>query len=1028
MFYCYLKRTIIITVVIAGLLQPSYAATAINSKVKKQSAPADTIKGRVIDDFGRQLEGVKIAVVEDTATTAVTDIDGAFQLITAQGNNLVLAHPEFNIQRLKIKSKNLTVRLLKTYIKDPDTIDVLYSRIKAENNLGSIASIYTNQIVTTPATIFPYALAGRLPGLSATQTSGYRNLNQTDALSATLAGFIPTTTGNSESGDNSEITLSLRGQTPITVIDGVQREFSSLEFENIESISVLKDALSTILLGQRSSNGILLVTTKKPVAGPPRISFTAQTAMQQPLKLPKPLPAYQYAYLYNEALQNMGNAPVYTDADFEAYRNGTDPFGYPDVNWFSTLLRKSSPMRKYNLSVDGGSSKARYVVALGYLNQQGMFKDYEIESYNTNTEFSRYTINTNVDVDLSKKFNVSLQLFGRLQNGNQPGATTNTLLSGMYTTPNNAYPIRNANGSFGGSNDFKTNLFSQLTQSGYRIDNTRDVMVNLDLTYKFDDFVKGLWVKAKGNLTTSESSITDRSKVSSVFERVISTSGDTVYNRYGNPSDQVNSFALVSSSQFWYVQGSAGIDRKFGLNNFSFFVMADQRRATINFDLPGTYTNIAGKASYNYNNKYFAEGALNYSGFDRYEPGKRFGLFYAAGLGWKISEESFIKDNASWIDLLKLRATYGRTGNANIGYYTYRTSYEDGNDYQFGADDPPATADGMKEKAQLTTVGATWEKANKLNVGVDFNIFDNKLQFRLDYYRDKYFDLMQPRGTSTSIIGATYPNENIGINLYNGGEFTVTYQNHYNDFNYFITANASIEQSKVIYADEIPRVNDYNRRTGQPVGRGFGYATNGIIQTEEEAASSATFEGYILKPGDLKFVDQNNDGVINDYDQIAVGTGKPRIYYGATLGFSYKGFDFSVLLQGVHNRIISPYYGLDAMRQGNILLLNRWTPSNPLGATLPRLTIGSNVNNTPSFGLNRTFYEQSGNYLRIKNVDLGYNLPYKWISHLGISGMRVFVNGLNLLTFSKNSDIDPEVFGNVYPIQRVINTGVNIKF
>ncbi|RYZ97365.1 MAG: SusC/RagA family TonB-linked outer membrane protein, partial [Sphingobacteriaceae bacterium] len=394
MFYCYLKRYITITAATACLLQTAYGATATSNKLKLYDAPADTIKGTVVDEFARQLAGVKIAVAEDAGTITTTNADGTFAVVTTQGNSLIFDYPGFYTQKQRVKGNDLKIRLLKTYFKTPDTIDVLYGRIKAENNLGSIASIYTNQITTTPATIFPYALAGRLPGLSVSQTSGYRTVNQSDAIYNTGFGLIPTSTGNSEAGDNNEISLSLRGQTPVTIIDGVQREFSSLDFENIESISVLKDALSTILLGQRSSKGILLVTTKKPVAGPPRISFTAQTAIQQPLKLSTPLPAYQYAYLYNEGLQNNGSAPVYTDADFNAYRDGSDPFGHPDVNWFNTLLKKSSPMRKYNLSVDGGSSKARYVVALGYLNQQGMFKDYNIESYNTNTEFSRYTINT----------------------------------------------------------------------------------------------------------------------------------------------------------------------------------------------------------------------------------------------------------------------------------------------------------------------------------------------------------------------------------------------------------------------------------------------------------------------------------------------------------------------------------------------------------------------------------------------------------------------------------------------------------
>jgi TonB-linked SusC/RagA family outer membrane protein len=666
------------------------------------------------------------------------------------------------------------------------------------------------------------------------------------------------------------------------------------------------------------------------------------------------------------------------------------------------------------------------------LNQQGMFQSDDNLSYGTNLGTSRYLINTGIDLDVTKDFTIGLQLFGRIQDGTQPGAQTSTILSRLYATPNNAYPIFNPNGSFGGSTDYIENLYQQTLGSGYLLDNSRDLMANLDLKYKFDKLLPGLYAKGKVNVSSTSSSLIDRSKRQPVYDLSLNQTGDTVYSRYGSISDQPNSFRTTSTAQFFYAQAAIGYNSTIGDHSFGGMLFTDQQISTYQFDLPAKYTNFAATANYNFKSKYFAEAAVNYAGFDRFKPGSQYGLFYAGGLGWDIAKEDFIKDNVQWIDQLKLRGTYGKTGNSNegnLGYFTWRSAFgQDGvNNYPSGTG--YASVFGLVEKG-LANINATWEKAHKLNIGVDMSFLKNKFRVTADVYHDVYYDLLQQRGSTIEIIGIAYPNENIGKNLYAGQELTLTYQNHINNFNYFITANGSRMKTEVLYMNELNRQYDWNKRTGLPVGQTFGYLANGLIQTQEEANKAPLLASTPVYPGDVKLVDMNGDGIIDQFDEVALGNTKPIIYYGATLGFNVSGFDFSILLQGVKNRTYQQTdysFGSGGKDQGYDYLLGRWTPENAATATYPRLTVGFNANNTPYLN-NSSYWTHSGEYFRIKNIDVGYTFPYKLTHKLKISGLRIFANGQNLFTETAYGRLDPEIYNSTaYPTQKTINAGVNIK-
>ena len=1025
-----MRRLFISIYFITGMLFCSYG----------QNAPVSrTLTGKVVDVYGQPIEGVEIKA-KGSSVAVYSNASGGFELAGVSSSVLTFSRKGYDVITVKGgNKKSLTIQLVESYLKNPENADVLYDVKSKDKILGSVSTVYTSQLVTSPAPLYAYALAGRMPGLYTQQTSGWTNtglnpITYTDAI----FGQFPTASliGSKGPSDNSEILMKLRGQTPVTMVDGIEREIYTLSPENIESVSVLKDALSTILLGMNSSRGVVLVTTKKPIKGSPHVSFTTQTGVQTPLGLQDPLSSSNYAYLYNEALANDQKKAAYTYDDFKAYQTGSDPYGHPDVNWYKTALKDNSLMKRYDLNVSGGGNAARYSVGLGYFQQDGLLKS-DATDYNSSAQLKRYTINTNIDVNVTPQFTTQLQLYGRIQDGNQPGATLSSIMGAIYNTPNNAYPVFNANGSLGGGQNYQTNIYGMINRSGYITDYTRDISANVILKYKFDKLLKGLYTKVQTNLSSYTAYAADRSKTSSVFKMTTTPDGDIAYNQYGSNTDIKNSFLLSSSAQYWYLQGTIGYDKTDGDHHLSTKLFYDRREAIFNFDLPEFKQNNAFTASYDYKNKYFIEGALNYSGNNRYPKDKQFGLFYAGGIGYDIAQENFIKNNSGlgWINKFKLRTTYGLNGNANVGYFSWRESYN--TDFTI-----PAYPMGINRTITSFSLSqntfanpfVSWEKANKFNVGLDIEMFKNHLQLSAEYYSNRYFDLLGMRGRQTALAGIIYPMENIGINQYTGTEFSATYQNQHRGFNYFLTGNLSIEQSKVIYMDEIQAYN-WNARTGRPVGMTFGYMADGFIQTAEEARTSPSIAGVVLQPGDLKLQDMNEDGVINIYDQQPIGSEKPVIYYGLTTGISFKKFDITLLVQGVQNKMYllpGDYsFGFSGRGQGYSHISNRWIPENSLTATYPRLTAGVNANNDYNafYGANaNSFWMHKGDYFRIKNIDIGYTINAGWLRRMKVASCRVFFNGMNLFTKAAFNRVDPEVYTQVYPIQKVMNFGLNIKF
>lgn len=897
--------------------------------------------------------------------------------------------------------------------------------VPAKITTASTSAVYSQDLIKAPVTNVLNALTGRVAGLYTQQNSGQ-------------PGF-------------DGVSLTLRGRSPLILIDGVPRSLTTMDLEEVESVTVLKDAMATAMLGVRGANGAILITTKKGSVDKQVISFTAQTAFQQPIGMPKALGAYDYATLRNEAINNEVNVNPnfntglrYSAADLLAFQNQTDPFGHPDVNWQNQILKSTAQLDRYSLNISGGNSNVRYFTAVEHLNQDGLFKTSNANKYNTNDYLSGYLIRTNVDINVTPKITAGISVLGSIFNENEPGSTTASIFNSILTTPNNAYPVLNPDGSYAGTTQFVNNIQGQTTGSGYQQNYTRNIIADFYAKRSLDEITPGLYLKASVSYTSTLNENINRSKPVVAYQGFLSSTGVQTYGPALTPnSPQINTNSISTTTgvngQGQYRQNyeevSAGWDRTF--NNTHGFDVALLVNSDSKFDganLPYTVAGISGRATYNYKEKYIFEFAEAYNGSNYYPTAShyKYGFFPVVGLGWNITRENFMK-NYSWLNYLKLSANYGLVGNDNPGYFVYLQRINNSSTPYFGTS---AGANTSLAEQTLANPNITYEKAAKFDVKLDGQLVNNHLGFSIDYYNNQFSDLLIQRGQNTSLIGNAYPNENIGKNQYTGLDFQLSWQQpKINGFSYYIAVNAGLQQSKVIYSNEVNQPYAWMQRTGQKVGQAFGYVSAGLFKDQTDINNAkqngvGVVAGYTPQPGDIKYVDQNGDGIINQFDQVPIGPTGPLITYGADLGVSYKSFDLSVLFQGVANYNVylngNSYWEFQNNGYGQAYQqqLARWTPATATTATYPRLSIGTNSNNE-TFS---SFWFRSADYLRLKNLQIGFTLPDRYANAVKLKSLRVFATGTNLFTITRlKGGLDPEIYNGVYPLQRLFNLGVNLK-
>ena len=864
--------------------------------------------------------------------------------------------------------------------------------------------------------------------------------NLTNTLYGRLAG-LTVGQGSGEPG-NDAVTGDARGfgtyvnNNTLVMIDGFENSISQLVPDEIETISLLKDASAVAIYGSRGANGVLLVTTKRGKNAPLSINFSTQQGFQQAHRLPQFLDSYDYARLYNEGLKNEGKAALYTDTDLDAYKTGSDPLYHPNVNWYDEVLKKNAAISNYNLNFRGGSSNVRYFALLNYVSNNGLLinaGDRDPES--ANSKYGRFNFRSNVDIDISERLSASLTLGGTVEDKSNPaGLTTSGLFGTLATIAPNAFPVRNPDGSFGGNAAFSNPLGNVMQTGSYR-SNGRTLQSTLKLTNQLDFITPGLSVSGAVSFNNFFRSYSTKSKQYERFS-IAKGGGDTIrYTKFGQKTSLVGN---EDNSDQWrnvVFQGFLNYDRTFGKNTLSGLLMYNYdsytaiNNTTASVDaLPFQHVGLGGRLTYSNNQKYIAEFSFGYMGSENFAVDKRYGFFPAASLGWIVSNEGFLK-NSNVLTYLKLRASYGLVGNDQIGgtrfafdqRYPYTAAYYLGtaNTQVFGL------AEGTAANTNIT-----WEKDKKMNFGLEATLL-KRFDLSLDVFNhDRYDILAKPNATVPQYVGVTLPDLNQGKVNNKGFEASIRYNsNPLSKLQFFAGANAWYAKNKIVFNSESIKLYDYQYTTGQAIGQPFGLEALGLFKDAADIAASAKQTFTPVQPGDIKYKDQNGDGLIDQNDTKPIGnTSLPTVTYSFHGGLKYKGFDLDFLFQGITGNTV--YFGgafFHAFQNnGKIapIALDRWTPETATTASYPRLSASNNLNNYRF----SSFWQRDGSFLKLRNVELGYTIPQNLVEKIKFANVRIFVNGTNLLSLDKMEGyIDPETRSG-YPALRTVSGGIRCQF
>ena len=817
------------------------------------------------------------------------------------------------------------------------------------------------------------------------------------------------------------------------VIDGFQSTeayFQQLTPQEIESITLLKDASATAIYGSKGANGVLLITTKRGTSDKIKINFSIQSGFQQPLRLPEFLGAYDYATLYNEALVNDGKSPLYTPMDLEAYKAGNDPIFHPDVDWYETILRKAAPITNYNFTASGSNEYFRYFVLLNVLDDRSLYrKAGNVSDFSKNGTYTRYNFRTNIDVKLSKRLQGAITLGGTIEDKTNPGTSENT--SGMFDLMSsiapNAFPVYVSTGMYGG-NSMYSNPLGDLMQTGYTSYNGRSLQAIFQLKGDLGFITPGLSVNGAVGFNTYFKSYSKKSRQYARYSVDRDNADEIIYTTYGQNTSLAGDESSSSQWRDYSLQASLNYNRTFnGLHNIDAIYLGSYN----DYVVTGTdlsYKNIAmgGRVTYSYDKRYIGEFSFGYNGTENFPKGHRFGFFPAGSLGWILSNEAFLKGNPI-LNYLKLRASYGIVGNDNIGGIRYMfDQYYDGYGYHLGNSNN--VQDGLVQ-GKLANPDVTWEKEKKFNAGFEATLI-NKIDVSFDYFIQKRSNILsQPYRTVPDYLGISRPDINIGKVDNKGLETSIRYNGiGKKDLTYFVETSFWYAKNKVVYNAEAIQENEYLYGTGRMVGQPFVLEAIGFFKDEDDILKSPTQTFTDVRPGDIKYKDQNKDGKIDSNDYYPIGyTSMPQITLGLHGGITFKGFDLDVFFQGAANRTVycggKYYHAFQNDGKVSSIAMGRWTPETAETATYPRLSSENNLNNYQA----SSFWQKNGNFLKLRSLEIGYTLPFQFSRKINLEKVRIFANGTNLFSLDHMDGFtDPETMSG-YPALRTISFGLSIQ-
>jgi len=993
--------------------------TAFNSYAQK---PGTTISatGVLVDNTQKPIEGVTVFIQEKTSGI-VTGADGKFSLECSTNDILIFKKEGYNtLQKPAVDFLGINVVMTPTLIDagDNDNVFIPFGIRKKREVSASISTIKGSELPQLPLSTLNNILSGRLPGLFIKQTGTRPG---TDDATFLIRG---------RSSYNSN-------QVPLVLVDGVERDFINMDVNEIEGISVLKDAASLSWYGMAGANGVIYVTTKRGSPTDTRITLDVQGGVQTPRDQTRPVDSYNYALLYNQSLQNDGNAPRYDQATLDGYKAGTDLYKYPNNNFVDQFMKTAAPVQRYVVSVSGGNAFVRYYSLLSYYNQDGLYKGANNDKYNANTNYKRYNFRTNLDIHLNKNLDATLDVGGRVENLRYPSSGNGTFLSTIYGTPSNAFPLLNADSSYGGSSLFRNNPLAMLNENGNITDLYRTLLATMNVTQKLDFITKGLSANIFYTYDITSLFTSGFTQAYEIYE--FSNSGTST--RFGNKAPLTYRSAGFSgnlrNNEFW-----AGLDYDRSIGQHDFKLSSRMQRAVSASPnrLDNTRINYANRLSYSFRQRYFADLVASYSGSQSFAPGNRFGWFPAVSAGWIISDENMLK-SVKVLDYLKIRGSFGLVGNDGISArrYAYRNYFSrGGSQYTFGTG---YNAVSNTTEVELGNPDLTWEKATKASLGFDAKLLKQSVAVSFDYFYEKRKDLLTT-ALLPNILGQSTVSVNDGIANYKGFETAIGYNKTFGKVNVRLNGNYTYANSNIDAINEEAGLPAYQKQANFQIGgvlQGGSFirrflVAEGLFQTQAEidAAPVQRLSG-VVRPGDIRYKDINADGQIDNLDFIMTDySDVPTSYYGFGTQVSYSNFDISLQFQGVGGRTIqiNDLVNSGSQSTGYINQFSKEAWVDVSGGIYPRATLGDRGNNTAS----STFWLRDGDYLRLKTAEIGYTFPAGLLKRAKINSCRFYVSGFNLLTFSKLNDlpIDPEIptsgYGSNYPYITTFAAGLSLNF
>jgi TonB-linked SusC/RagA family outer membrane protein len=1005
--------------------------------VEKAAPRADiVVSGTVLDENGKAMPGVSVSV-RGVSTMTTTDGAGKFKLVV-QSAEAVLAFSFIGYETVEmpVGSKTSFSIQLKIASKSLGEVAVVGFGTQRKVSLIGAQSTVKPAEFKQPAGDITTMLAGRIAGVVGVQRSGEPGKSGADIWIRGISTF-----GN---GNNSG---------PLVLVDGVERSINNISAEDIESFTVLKDAAGTAVYGVRGANGVILLKTKTGKVGKPQIYFDYNEGVNTFSKRPEMLDGISYMNLANEALSTRNQNPKYSQEYIDNTKNGTDPLLYPNVDWMKAVFNKYGHTRSANLNASGGVENAQYYVSLGYFNETGFLKTDELAQYNSSLKFNRYNFTSNLNLKITKTTKLDIGLQGYFSNGNYPGINTGDIFQSAMDAAPVAYPVMYPGGLVPGqsSNGGFRNPYADLTRRGYRNEFKNQLYSNIRATQDLAGLTQGLSATLMFAFDTYNQNYVTRSKRE-----------DTYFPDQANPYKEDGSLNLIKTftgndylgfdrndndrqtTRKFYTEGALNYDRAFGKHRvgaLALFYSSDKSNTLagdfIN-SIPERSLGAAGRVAYSYDDRYFAEFNFGYNGSELFAPENRFGFFPAMGFGWIISNEKFFAPLNKAISFLKFRYSNGNTGLGSAAerflYITNLNTYNDA----YGYGKSFTNVGGINISRYGTNV--QWSRSNKQDLGMEFRTANDHLSVIVDLFKEHRTGIFLQRASNVDFMGLENQQyANLGIVNNKGIDATLEYSTRIGEVDIAVRGNITYTKDEVIEDDRPPQAFPWMEHRGNNVLARYGYVAEGLFTSDDEIKTSAVpGDKSKVQAGDIKYKDLNSDGLINAYDVAKIGRGDlPSLVYGFGFNVGYKGFSVGVLFQGINDAdrmlagsAIIPFNGGGGLTNAYAVAEDRWTPENPRqDAFYPRLAYGEaeNKNNTQA----SSWWIKDMSFMRLKSAQIAYNLPSTFLTRAGIRNASVYLQGINLLTFSKFKLWDPELNsdnGSRYPNIRTVSLGMNLRF